>query len=652
MVLSARHLLHRYRLALCTVLVTVVSFFTYVSNYDKPQALFWDENYHIAAAQHYLNGDFFMEPHPPLGKLLIALGEYTLKPNERFDQFRDTDHGKGELLPPGFSFAGYRLIPTILAWLTAPLLFLTAWLLSGRVTPALLAAALYTFDNAIIVHARAAMLEGTQLFFVIAALLSFFAIAKGPWGGRYRLLVAAVLGAALGAAIVTKVNALLFAALIPLLLIVPGTLRARIGLITSAALSMGLVYTTVWYVHFSIAKERNVKLKESGYYTTDPTIRGIIDQRGSLGAKDFVTLMRASAIDYLAHYSKGVPSLDLCKTGENGSPVFLWPFGGRAIQYRWETAGDNTAKYLFLVANPVGWGIGLASAVLAAALLLASVFAPQAIRLRNLWTILFIVSLYGAYMLAMGRITRVLYLYHYFIPLLLTYLLTSVMIKEVVRVGSVVVTEKRRAVFATSCIALIYISYLWYSPLTYYRPISDRGITARALLSFWDLRCAGCPRTNHLATAGQPTIFTSRFAISGVKPTTVKQGWGQPRLGFSVTGTSITAAGVSYPSCFGMHSNAILSYPVQRQFSRLTGQAGLPDYVAGTAASVTFVVEGDGKVLWQSPIVRGGEPAVTVDVSIVGVNTLTLRIQDAEDGTAHDHGFWANLKFEKDLPTS
>jgi dolichyl-phosphate-mannose-protein mannosyltransferase len=106
--------------------------------------------YHIASAKHYLNGDFFMEPHPPLGKLLIALGEYALKPNERVDQFRDTDHGKGELLPSGFSFAGYRLLPTILAWLTAPLLFLTAWLMSGRVIFALLAAALYTFDNAII----------------------------------------------------------------------------------------------------------------------------------------------------------------------------------------------------------------------------------------------------------------------------------------------------------------------------------------------------------------------------------------------------------------------------------------------------------------------------------------------------------------------
>ena len=55
-------------------LITALSFFTYFHNYSTPQAFFWDENYHVASAQKYLNGVFFMEQHPPLGKLLIAAG--------------------------------------------------------------------------------------------------------------------------------------------------------------------------------------------------------------------------------------------------------------------------------------------------------------------------------------------------------------------------------------------------------------------------------------------------------------------------------------------------------------------------------------------------------------------------------------------------
>lgn len=58
--------------------------------------MFWDENYHIASAQKYLAGIMYMEPHPPLGKLFIALGEYLLNPNKGIDltSFVQTDYIK------------------------------------------------------------------------------------------------------------------------------------------------------------------------------------------------------------------------------------------------------------------------------------------------------------------------------------------------------------------------------------------------------------------------------------------------------------------------------------------------------------------------------------------------------------------------------
>ena len=62
-------------------LIFAISFFTYFFQYSKPPFGFWDEGYHIASAQKYLNGVYFMEQHPPLGKLLIALGEKIFFPN-------------------------------------------------------------------------------------------------------------------------------------------------------------------------------------------------------------------------------------------------------------------------------------------------------------------------------------------------------------------------------------------------------------------------------------------------------------------------------------------------------------------------------------------------------------------------------------------
>ncbi|MEK7218454.1 MAG: phospholipid carrier-dependent glycosyltransferase, partial [Patescibacteria group bacterium] len=92
--------------------VTLLSFLTYFYRYGEPQRVFWDENYHIASAQKYLHGVFFMEQHPPLGKLLIAAGEKLFHPNARTDQFLATDYGRD--FGDDFSFTGYRFFSALL----------------------------------------------------------------------------------------------------------------------------------------------------------------------------------------------------------------------------------------------------------------------------------------------------------------------------------------------------------------------------------------------------------------------------------------------------------------------------------------------------------------------------------------------------------
>src|SRR3954453_14595190 len=89
-------------------LVIFAAYCTYFRNYWSPPDLFWDENYHIASAYKYLHQVMFMEPHPPLGKLLIVLGEYLFHPNQKIDtsSFLVTDYITA--LPAGFSFVGVR----------------------------------------------------------------------------------------------------------------------------------------------------------------------------------------------------------------------------------------------------------------------------------------------------------------------------------------------------------------------------------------------------------------------------------------------------------------------------------------------------------------------------------------------------------------
>jgi len=72
---------------------------------------------------------------------------------------------------------------------------------------------------------------------------------------------------------------------------------------------------------------------------------------------------------------------------------------------------------------------------------------------------------------------------------------------------------------------------------------------------------------------------------------------------------------------------------------------GVNDLPSGKG-SVEFIVRGDGKVLWQSGVVRGGEAAKNVDVSVKGVRTLMLEVTDGKDGVERDHADWAEAALE------
>ena len=164
------------KLMVYSILVLCISYFTYFRNYWYPPTLYWDENYHIAAAYKYLNHVMFLESHPPLGKLLIALGEYILHPNKNINMeyALTTDHI--DQVPANFSFVGVRLFPSLLAALSALLLFFIFYKISHHVYLSFLFTSLYLFDNAIIIHGRGAMLESSLIFFTLLSLLYFLVL--------------------------------------------------------------------------------------------------------------------------------------------------------------------------------------------------------------------------------------------------------------------------------------------------------------------------------------------------------------------------------------------------------------------------------------------------------------------------------------------
>lgn len=478
--------------------VLLLSYFTYVHNFWNPQAFFWDENYHIAAAQKYLNGVYFMEPHPPLAKLIIAAGEWMVGFNEVNDQFIGTDYARDP--PPGFSFTGYRLFPTMLAWLTAFLMFLTFLLLTRNHLISVLLSFLYVFDNAMIVHMRGAMLEGPLIFFVVATVLAFLLLLEWKDHKQYFTTASILFGVSFAAVMTTKVNGLILIFL-PLALL--GALwkeRPKFTYFAGLALiSFVTTYVAVWHTHFAIGSRVLPSLPDQGYYQASEGYKKILNEGRSTSLVSFPTMI-ADSWNFVGHYERGVPKLDLCKPDENGSPAFFWPFGARTINYRWETPDSHSYKYLYLQSNPVIWWSGLGAVILGISLLVVSSCFTLKEKLRNRFLLTLFLALYLAYMLVMSMIDRVLYLYHYFLPLLWSFCILAIVLTELPQIGRFVLSEKRKLSLLLGLCTFIFLSFQFYHPFTYYEPITDDAVRLRAFFPLWDLHCVNCERGSPLLT--------------------------------------------------------------------------------------------------------------------------------------------------------
>lgn len=486
------------------IVVVVFAYFTYVHNYTNPPYLFWDENYHISSAQKYLNGVYFMEQHPPLAKMLIALGEKIVDANVEDNGFIGTDYARD--LPADFSFAGYRLFPVLFAWATAIFFYLIFLQITKSALSSLLFSFLYIFDNAIIVHSRSAMLDSILFSLCVLLILIYYYLLKHKDHPNRFPLFSLLFGVVFGLILTTKVLGLIMVLLIPVLFVQildwPDFLKLKgkgwkqIGQFSAlAGAGFIITYAAVWQTHFSIGKMLVPSLPDQGYYQASEQYKALIDTDRT----NFPIMLRDS-LKFVKHYNNGVPQLNLCKADENGSPFFLWPFGGRSINFRWETPNGIAYQYLYLVINPTIWILSVLGILGAVILLAGSWILPGAKPLQNRWHLTYWFGMYASYMIAISQIGRVMYLYHYFLALLFSFILFVYVFQELKQLGVFKLTESRKNWILLSLGVLIFLSFQFYRPLSYYIPLSDEQFKKRMIFPIWELHCVNCPRGSLYAT--------------------------------------------------------------------------------------------------------------------------------------------------------
>ena len=119
------------------------------------------------------------------------------------------------------------------------------------------------------------------------------------------------------------------------------------------------------------------------------------------------------------------------------------------------------------------------------------------------------------------------------------------------------------------------------------------------------------------------------------------------RLDRAVVGGPLRAAGREYARGIGMHAPSRVRWELDGSWSSLRGKVAIDDSVLRNAeaarGAVVFRLHGDGEVLWESGILRGGDaPLPLPRISIEGVRELVLEADPAGD-FAGDRADWLRV---------
>ena len=488
----------RWRRWFAPLLLLALSTMSIATRYWLPASLFWDENYHVTSAQKHIAGVMYMESHPPLGKMLIALGEAALGRNQALDTsaLLRSDRVQQVQLPPGYSFAGVRLASVLSMIAAVMLLYATLLLITGQRLLAFVFAALPALDNALVVQARAAMLEGIQLAFALGAICVLAYSLRG--GGRVRLRHYALLGTLVGLTVAVKLNGAVLL-LLPVALFLaeqwPALRESRwrdparrlCRAVPAFCLPALLVFFGSFYVFIATATE----VIPGHTYKASPEYLQHLRDHTTWTPSGFRAGLR-DHLRYMAEYADGVPRLDVCKPGENGSDATRWPLGGKTINYRWNremVKGVSYVEYTYLVSNPVIWLAVLGGIVLSVTLLLGRIVFGHAIaperRHDYYWPVLF-TSLYLAYFAAILQIERVMYLYHYLLPLLFG-IANLALVWNYLFGSRLADGHWHTRINLLLFLLLVTAGFACFAPLTYGWPLSTTQMEQRMWFDVWQL---------------------------------------------------------------------------------------------------------------------------------------------------------------------
>lgn len=112
------------------------------------------------------------------------------------------------------------------------------------------------------------------------------------------------------------------------------------------------------------------------------------------------------------------------------------------------------------------------------------------------------------------------------------------------------------------------------------------------------------------------------------------------------TGSPLRAGGRVWTRGIGVHAPSRLVYELDGQWKSLRGRVAIDDEVISLPArgSARFRVKNGDALLWESPLLRGGDPPVALPaIDLEGVQRLVLEVDMADEMHVGDRADWLRL---------
>ncbi len=340
-------------------------------------AFVFDEVYFANDANDDLRGRDYLDPEPPLAKLIIALGI------QRF----------------GFNAFGWRVMTGLFGTVLIPLMYLLARQLFPLRFPAVAAGLLTTFDGMTFVESRVGVIDIFPIVFVIAAYLAFHLHLRADTPLRQRAAILAS-GIILGLGLGSKWTALAAYGTIALILAARFVMR-RVrydpvtGAVVGASLTVvpGLVYLLSFTHYLTVAHSL------TGFATPALALSPFHLDLGR--AWDELASFHRWTFNY--HYNLRAPH-------PYYSPWFSWPVLYRPVAYYYQgqdlgtdqVTRANLVAEIFNLGNPAIWWASIVALIVTAGFGLT----------RRSYPAGFILLAFAAAWLPFARVPRGLFLYH------------------------------------------------------------------------------------------------------------------------------------------------------------------------------------------------------------------------------------------------